>query len=175
MLFHWGTQWALVSWKILNLRSPTFGVENVPLKTLEDWILTMFGPGNGFMWFIYTCSSVLPNLHWCNPMTAPAPVKYSWGMGKTKKNGQYQTDGLVQDCSVSIANALEILQSCTKPSKHTSWDILQKQTWAPHSTAPRDQQRCSFKLMLFTHTNTIEWLKYYTGFNGAVAISNINK
>ena len=25
-------------------------------------------------------------------------------------------DGLVQDCSISIANALEILQSCTKPS-----------------------------------------------------------
>ena len=26
-------------------------------------------------------------------------------------------DGLVQDCNISIANALEILQSCTKPSK----------------------------------------------------------
>ena len=25
-------------------------------------------------------------------------------------------DGLVQDCSVSIANALDILQSCAKPS-----------------------------------------------------------
>ena len=25
-------------------------------------------------------------------------------------------DGLAQDCSISIANALEILQSCTKPS-----------------------------------------------------------
>ena len=25
-------------------------------------------------------------------------------------------DGLIQDCSISIANALEILQSCTKPS-----------------------------------------------------------
>ena len=24
-------------------------------------------------------------------------------------------DGLVQDCSISIANALEIMQSCTKP------------------------------------------------------------
>ena len=26
------------------------------------------------------------------------------------------TDGLVQDCSNSIANALELLQFCTKPS-----------------------------------------------------------
>ena len=26
------------------------------------------------------------------------------------------TNGLVQDCSISIANAMEILQSCTKPS-----------------------------------------------------------
>ena len=28
-----------------------------------------------------------------------------------------EVDGLVQDCSNSIANALELLQSCTKPSK----------------------------------------------------------
>ena len=28
-----------------------------------------------------------------------------------------QIDGLVQDCSNSIANALELLQSCTKLSK----------------------------------------------------------
>ena len=27
-------------------------------------------------------------------------------------------DGLVQDCSNSIANALELLQSCTKPSNY---------------------------------------------------------
>ena len=26
-----------------------------------------------------------------------------------------QINGLVQDCSISIANAMEILQSCTKP------------------------------------------------------------
>ena len=28
------------------------------------------------------------------------------------------TDGLAQDCSISIANALDILQSCTTPSIH---------------------------------------------------------
>ena len=28
---------------------------------------------------------------------------------------QTSFDGLVQDCSNSIANALELLQSCTKP------------------------------------------------------------
>ena len=28
-----------------------------------------------------------------------------------------QIDGLAQDCSNSIANALELLQSCTKPSR----------------------------------------------------------
>ena len=31
--------------------------------------------------------------------------------------GYNQIDGLVQDCSNSIANALELLQSCAKPSK----------------------------------------------------------
>ena len=28
----------------------------------------------------------------------------------------YDIEGLVQDCNNSIANALELLQSCTKPS-----------------------------------------------------------
>ena len=31
-------------------------------------------------------------------------------------NHHHLIDGLVQDCSISIANALEILQSCIKPS-----------------------------------------------------------
>ena len=34
-----------------------------------------------------------------------------------------QVNGLVQNCSISIVNALEILQSCTKPSKQ-SFKIL---------------------------------------------------
>ena len=32
---------------------------------------------------------------------------------KSKLTMQYYIDGVVQDCSISIANALEILQSCT--------------------------------------------------------------
>ena len=35
----------------------------------------------------------------------------------TKATQIDQIDGLVQDCSNTIANALEFLQSCTKPSK----------------------------------------------------------
>ena len=33
-------------------------------------------------------------------------------------------DGLVQDCSFSIANSLDILQSCTKPSMFVIWFYL---------------------------------------------------
>ena len=36
-------------------------------------------------------------------------------------------DGLVQDCSNSIANALELLQSCTKPSKWHAKYLQMKQ------------------------------------------------
>ena len=32
------------------------------------------------------------------------------------------SDGLVQNCSNSIANALELLQSCTKPLMQESYD-----------------------------------------------------
>ena len=35
----------------------------------------------------------------------------------SKRNySMHDIDGLVQDCSNSIADALELLQSCTKPS-----------------------------------------------------------
>ena len=34
-------------------------------------------------------------------------------------------DGLVQDCNTSIANALEILQSCTKPLIYSEQPITQ--------------------------------------------------
>ena len=33
-----------------------------------------------------------------------------------ERNAERHVDGLVQDCSNSIANAMELLQSCTKPS-----------------------------------------------------------
>ena len=33
----------------------------------------------------------------------------------------FHIDGLVQDCSNSIANALELLQSCTEPSMWSSY------------------------------------------------------
>ena len=36
--------------------------------------------------------------------------------GRVPCSHYYNIDGLVQDCSNSIANALELLQSCTKPS-----------------------------------------------------------
>ena len=37
---------------------------------------------------------------------------------KTNNQIQMYIDGLVQDCSYSIANALELQQSCTKSSIH---------------------------------------------------------
>ena len=48
-------------------------------------------------------------------------------------------DGSVQDCSISIANALEILQSCTKPSmviRDVSVADLCNHSW-PSPCAPR--------------------------------------
>ena len=41
------------------------------------------------------------------------------GHQKKLYHGDNDTDGLVQDCSNAIANALELLQSYTKPSKQT--------------------------------------------------------
>ena len=38
-------------------------------------------------------------------------------INKTKQKLKPQIDGLVRDCSNSSALAMELLQSCTKPSK----------------------------------------------------------
>ena len=43
-----------------------------------------------------------------------------------------QIDGLVQDCSISSANALEILQSCTKPSRYFSHKKLTDLVFVGH-------------------------------------------
>ena len=57
---------------------------------------------------------------------------------------QPYNDGLVQDCSNSIANALELLQSCTKPSiwYHTS-DLVQYNKYRP---------QLMFKLFIFVYS-----------------------
>ena len=39
---------------------------------------------------------------------------------------QLYVDGLEQDCSHSIANALELLQSCTKPSMYNKSKPMKK-------------------------------------------------
>ena len=63
-----------------------------PVAKCDPWIQratqgpTVDGPF-GDQWILYS-----PQMHW------------------------YRIHGLAQDCSISIANALEILQSCTKPS-----------------------------------------------------------
>ena len=78
-------------------------------------------------------------------------------MGKIDK---YKTttdhiDGLVQDCSNSIANALELLQSCAKPSisnmnhVHISRDVLHKHHlaemyWFLHAHAIRQYAQLGY-------------------------------
>ena len=60
-----------------------------------------------------------------------------WNYAKTATwDIKYDMDGLVQDCSISIANALEILHSYTKPSiLPLSWPKynLFKQFWSINS------------------------------------------
>ena len=56
-------------------------------------------------------------------------VKMAWGWTGNKPVMAFFSidtyiDGLVQDCSISIANALEILQSCTKPLIYACYSAL---------------------------------------------------
>ena len=47
-------------------------------------------------------------------------------------NSDSHIDGLVQDCSNSIANALALLQSCTKPSICTSTDLYSQWSYCQY-------------------------------------------
>ena len=44
----------------------------------------------------------------------------------------HSIDGLVQDCSISITNALEILQPCTKPLVYSTENNLSRTTQIYH-------------------------------------------
>ena len=55
-------------------------------------------------------------------------------------------DGLVQDCNISIANALEMLQSCTKPSTYNK----EKSPYHLHSDLSSPEMR-HFSLVWQTH------------------------
>ena len=72
-------------------------------------------------------------------------------------------DGLVQDCSISTANALEILQSCTKPSIYIwpSWFILYCKFYqkSPISTV------IHYVLLIYIHSDNTQHVIYmYYGY-----------
>ena len=54
-------------------------------------------------------------------------------------------DGLVQDCSNSIANALELLQPYTKPSKWCSFHVSRFQITLAYLVAVKWPQRMYYK------------------------------
>ena len=50
----------------------------------------------------------------------------------------FYIDGLVQDCSISIANALEILQSCPKPSIYPHYQSSIENMISPVDNKPEN-------------------------------------
>ena len=66
----------------------------------------------------------------------------------------YHIDGLVQDSSISIANALEILQSCTKSSicstgRYTTAFLVAASVFYTHHEPINDYKFYSFILLYF--------------------------
>ena len=59
------------------------------------------------------------------------PVRYQSLLhsthNKMQKTQKPYIDGVVQNCSISIANTLDILQYCTKPSVYNFWDVVLRQ------------------------------------------------
>ena len=71
-------------------------------------------------------------------------------------------DGLVQDCSNSIANALELLQSCTKPS--VIWTYVDQVRWLNKASSGPNGLTHWGKIAVISHTtfsNVFSWMKTY--------------
>ena len=81
----------------------------------------------------------VPSLLWHVQLWLKWIVKSLW----------HHIDGLAQDCSNSIAKALELLQSCTKPSIWCHW------SW---SSLPQVMACC---LMTLSHYQNQCWLFYW--------------
>ena len=66
-------------------------------------------------------STLVQVIAWCGTGGKPLPEPMMTKLYDTKLRSSLlelvQIDGLVQDCSNSIANAMALLQSCTKPLK----------------------------------------------------------
>ena len=72
---------------------------------------------------------------------------YVWPEDSRSPRGQEDIDGLVQHCNISIANALEILQSCTnhryKSMPKTTWVFaLCNSTYTPETLV--DETLCKY-------------------------------
>ena len=71
-------------------------------------------------------------------------------------------DGLVQDCSNSIANALELLQSCTKPS--VIWTYVDQVRWLNKASSGPNRLTHWGKIAVISQTtfsNAFSWMKTY--------------
>ena len=62
--------------------------------------------------------SIKCHLFWSDYSCSKFKACHKESVKQSRHNGQDHVDGLVQDCSISIANTLEILQSCTKSSMY---------------------------------------------------------
>ena len=97
----------------LLIHSVRNAVQHVPriMHTILYWCV--------FMWLdsgkLCPCPVGFSHRHKCNLTAVQVPSNRK-NMGKRlTKCHQEHTDGLMQDCYNSIANAMELLQSCTKP------------------------------------------------------------
>ena len=74
-------------------------------------------------------------------------------------------DGLVQSCSNSIDDALELLQSCTKPSNYVVLFILRRSVTV--FVVRRHCRSCSVRCRAVGQCNRTRWWMYWTYTRGS--------
>ena len=106
----------------------------------KDWVKPAPNTCMSYQWLSATLQSRLP-MNWSYHCLALS---------------HWYIDGLVQDCSNSIANAMEFLQSCTKPSVYCDMNYVHKTRvslacswlWAMHVCI--EDQQCSWVLLFIS-------------------------
>ena len=99
-------------WWPSNVKSHGISSHSIDLALLEYSVFSTTRLENKYYEVKFYCKGTWPVIHIILLDKLPA-INWLFMCVNAQKENIY---GLMQDCSISIANAMEILQSCTKPS-----------------------------------------------------------
>ena len=141
------------------------GIHDILVCFHFDYVMCL----GAFEWMVVQSQSLQHGVIWHNITYSVSRRSIGWRKNRlsdTKSlvlNGEHHVDGVVQDCSISIAHSLEILQSCIKPSKCNFWVNLEI-----NNRVIRRSKLMFLQRQLVMSSGRRSWHKIHFSFNPAI-------